>query len=137
MSNTIPEPTWLTAEGVISQLRAIASRIEDLAPLKSEQRKLVRQRLRPHPKSVVEASINVVGVLDTVSQAIGQPLEEVCQLQNDSLRWEAAADEARAFLRGLEGANLIRRRRLAVIATQAYAIGAQLVKAWKRKRRRA
>jgi hypothetical protein len=128
MGNNVPEPTTLTAEAVISQLRAMASQIEELAPLTSEQRKLVRQRLRPHPKSVVEASINVIGVLDSVSQAIGQPLDEVRQLQNESLRWEAAADEARAFLRGLEGANLIRRRRLAVIAAQAYAIGAQLAK---------
>ena len=34
----------------------------------------------------------------------------------------------RAFLKGVEGANLNRRQRLAVIATQAYTIGAQLAK---------
>src|SRR5205085_11802527 len=65
---------------------------------------------------------------DNVSQAIGQPLDEVRQLQDDSIRWEAVADEARAFLKGIEGANLIRRQRLALIGTQAYAIGTQLAK---------
>ncbi len=129
MSNPIPEPsTPLTPEAVIAQLRAMRSSIEDVAPLTRNQRRLVRQRVRAHPKPVVEAAINVIGVLDNVSQAIGQPLDEVRQLQDDSLRWEAAADEARAFLKGIEGANLVRRERLSVIASQAYTIGAQLAR---------
>ena len=123
-----PEAPRLTPEEVIAQLRTVRSQIEDVAPLSLDQRKLVRQRLRNHSKSVVEASINVIGVLDNVSQAIGQPLDEVRQLQDDVLRWDAAADEARAFLKGIEGANLIRRERLALIATQAYTIGTQLAK---------
>jgi hypothetical protein len=49
-------------------------------------------------------------------------------LQDESLRWDAVADEARAFLKGIEGPNLNRRQRLALIATQAYAIGSQLAK---------
>ncbi len=104
------------------------SQIDDAEPLSKEQRKLVRQRLRIQPKSVVEAAINVIGVLDNVSQAIGQPLDEVRQMQDDSLRWDAVAEEARAFTKGIEGGNLIRRRRLALIAMQAYAIGTQLAK---------
>ena len=98
MSNPVPEPTNLSPEAVISQLRTMRSQIEEVAPLTQEQRKLVRQRLRIHPKPIVEASINVIGVLDNVSQAIGQPLDEVRQLQDDALRWDAAADVARAFL---------------------------------------
>ena len=120
--------TKLTPEEVIAQLRAVQSRIEDVAPLSRDQRNRVRQRLRKHPIPVVEASINVIGVLDNVSQAIGQPLDDVRQLQDDSLRWEAAADEARAFLKGIEGGNLVRRQRLTLIATQAYSIGSQLAK---------
>jgi hypothetical protein len=123
-----PDPAKLTPEAVIAQLRTVRSQIDDVAPLTKEQRKLVKQRLRKQPKTVVEASINVIGVLDNVSQAIGQPLDVVRQLQDDSLRWEAVADEARAFLKGIEGANLIRRQRLALIATQAYTIGSQLAK---------
>lgn len=123
-----PDPVKLTAEAVIAELRALSARLDDLAPLTKEQRKLVKQRLRVVPAPVVEASINVIGVLDNVSQAIGQPLDEVRRLQGESVRWEAVADEARAFLKGIEGSNLIRRQRLALIATQAYAIGSQLAK---------
>ena len=123
-----PDPAKLTPEAVIEQLRTMRSQIDEVAPLSKEQRKLVKQRLRLQPKSVVEASINVIGVLDNVSQAIGQPLDDVRQLQDDSLRWDAAAEEARAFLKGIEGGNLIRRQRLALIAMQAYSIGTQLAK---------
>ena len=123
-----PNPAKLAPEAVIAQLRTIRSQIDAVEPLSRDQRKLVRQRLRVLAKPVVEASINVIGVLDNVSQAIGQPLDEIRQLQDDTLRWEAAADEARAFLKGIEGANLIRRQQLAVIAAQAYTIGAQLAK---------
>src|SRR3954452_24906031 len=123
-----PDPVTLTADAVIAQLRTMRSQIEDVAPLSREQRKLIQQRLRLQPKTVVEAAINVIGVLDNVSQAIGQPLDEVRQLQDESLRWDAVADEARAFLKGIEGANLNRRQRLALIATQAYTIGSQLAK---------
>jgi len=74
------------------------------------------------------ASINVLGVLDNVSAAIGQPLDEVRQVQTDAIRWDAVIDEARAFLKNLVGANLVRRQRLALIGTQAYTIGTQLAK---------
>jgi len=123
-----PNPAKLAPEAVIAQLRTMRSQIEDVAPLSKEQRKQVRQRLRKQTKPVVEASINVIGVLDNLSQAIGQPLDEVRQLQDDTLRWDAVADDARAFLKGIEGANLIRRERLALVAMQAYTIGSQLAK---------
>jgi len=136
MSNTVPntpgtsnpDPAKLPPEAVIAQLRTMSSQIENVAPLSKEQTALVKQRLRTQPRPIVEASINVIGVLDNVSQAIGQPIDEVRQLQDDALRWDAAADEARAFLKGIEGANLNRRQRLALIGTQAYAIGSQLAK---------
>src|SRR6266852_4093554 len=133
MSNTTPvssnpDPARMAPEEVIAQLRTIRSQIDEAPPLSKEQSKLVKQRLRMQPASVVEASINVIGVLDNVSQAIGQPLDEVRQLQDDSIRWEAVSDEARAFWKGIEGSNLIRRQQLALIATQAYTIGTQLAK---------
>ncbi|HEX7153586.1 MAG TPA: hypothetical protein VF618_19010 [Thermoanaerobaculia bacterium] len=123
-----PIPVKLEPEEVIAQLRTLRSQIDAVEPLSKEQRKLVRQRLRVLPKPVVEASINVIGVLENLSQAIGQPLDEVRQLQAETLRWEAVVDEARAFLKGIEGANLNRRQRLAVIAGQAYTIGSQMAK---------
>jgi len=128
MSNPVPETTRLNPEAVIAHLRTVRSQIDEVAPLSREQRRLVLHRLRNHPKAVIEASINVLGVLDNVSKAIGQPLDDVRQLQDDAIRWEAAADEARAFLKGIEGANLVRRHRLTLVATQAYAIGTQLAR---------
>ena len=128
MSTTVPESTKLTPEALIAQLRVAQSQLDEIAPLSRDERTLVQKRVRNHSQNVVEASINVLGVLDNVAQAIGQPLDDVRQMQDDTLRWEAAAEEVRAFLKGLEGANLIRRRRLTVIAMQAYTIGTQLAK---------
>jgi hypothetical protein len=118
----------LPPEAVITQLRTLRSQIEEVAPLSQEQRKVVKQRVRLHSKPVLDASINVIGVLENVSQALGQPLDDVRQLQDELLRWDAVVDEARAFLKGIEGATLIRRQRLTLIATQAYTIGMQLAK---------
>lgn len=123
-----PDTAKLTPDEVIAQLRTMRSQIEDVAPLSQEQRGLLKRRLRTQPKTIVEASINVIGVIDNVSQAIGQPLDEVRQLQDDSLRWDAVADEARAFLKGIEGTNLNRHHQLTLIGMQAYSIGTQLAK---------
>lgn len=128
MSSTVPEATKLAPDTVISQLRTMRSQIGEVAPLTQAERNLIKQRLRTQPKVVVEASINVIGVVENVSQAIGQQIEDVRQLQDESLRWEAAAEEARAFLKGLEGSNLKRRQRIMLLATQAYSIGTQLAR---------
>ena len=48
-------------------------------------------------------------------------------MQDESLRWDAVAEDVRAFLNGIEAA-LIRRQRLALIAGQAYTIGTQLAR---------
>jgi len=123
------DPVKLTPDAVIAQLRGMRSQIEDVAPLSQQQRDQLKKRLRTQPKSIVEASINVIGVIDNLSQAIGQPLDEVRQLQDDSLRWDAVAEEARAFLKVIEGANLNRHQQLVLIGMQAYSIGTQLAKA--------
>ena len=104
-----------------------ASQIEDVAPFRRSAQ-VVKQRVRLHTKPVLDASINVIGVLDNVSQAIGQPLGDVRQLQDDVLRWDAVVDEARAFLKSIEGSTLNRRDRLTLIATQAYGS----VRSWQR-----
>lgn len=120
MSTAIPLSPTLGPEDVIEHLRTVESQLESVVPLTKEQRKLLKSRIRNQPRAVVEASINVVGVLGNVSQAIGHPLDEVRQLQDETVQREAAADQTRAFLNALEGANLVRRERLALIATQAY-----------------
>ena len=123
-----PEPSRLSPEGVIAAMRTLRSQIDELQPLPKEQRQAVKRRLRSLTTPVVDASINVMGVLDLLSEAIGQPLEDVRQLQDDTLRWEAVIDEVRAFLKSVESSNLVRRQRLAFVATQAYTLGSQLAK---------
>ena len=50
------------------------------------------------------------------------------QLYDEANRWTAVEDELRAMLSGVAGANLIRRQRIALIAGQAFNIGAQLAR---------
>jgi hypothetical protein len=104
------------------------SHIDEVAPLSKEQRAALKARLRLQKAPIIDASINVMGVLDNVSQAIGQPLDEVRQVQTDAIRWDAVIEETKAFLKNIEGGNLVRRQRLALIGTQAYTIGTQLAK---------
>jgi hypothetical protein len=104
------------------------SQIDQVEALSDKERRQMKQRLRNQTAPVVEASINVLGVLGNVTEAIGQPLDEVRQVQDEALRWDAAIGEARAFLKVIEGTNLVRRQRLALIGSQAYTIGTQLAK---------
>jgi hypothetical protein len=124
-----PQPTTkLTPEAVIEQIRAMRSQVDEVTPMDKTQRLQLKQRARRQPAPVVEASISVIGSSGVVAQAVGQPVEEVLQLQSDVARWALAASEVHSFLQGIEGANLIRRDRLAFIASQAYSFGSQLVR---------
>jgi hypothetical protein len=128
MSNTVPSSTKLTPEAVIEQLRTIWSQLDEVEPLSDDQRAQLKARLRMQKTPIVDASINVMGVLDKLSEAIGQPLDEVRLAQTEAIRWDAMIGEARVFLKNIEGANLVRRQKLALIGTQAYTIGTQLAK---------
>ena len=128
MSNTVPTPTKLAPDAVIEQLRTLQSQIEEVTPLTAAQRAQLKARTRKQPPHVTEASINVIGKSATVAQAVGQPLDEVRQMQLDAVAWDAVADELRGFLKAVEGASVIRRERLTFIGTQAYSFGSQLAK---------
>ena len=88
----------------------------------------MRQVTRRQPPHIVQASISVIGSSGTIAEAVGQPIDDVVQMQTDMSRWALAADELRLFLKGIEGANLVRQQRLAFIASQAYSIGTQLAR---------
>ncbi|HEX9458488.1 MAG TPA: hypothetical protein VGA84_05055 [Thermoanaerobaculia bacterium] len=117
----------LTPEAVVEQLRATRAQIDEVTPLTPAERQSVRNRTRTSDP-VLQASINVIGVLDIVEQAVGQPADEVRQLYADTNRWTAVEDELRAMLNGVSGANLIRRQRLDFVAAQAYNIGTRLAR---------
>ena len=108
-------------------LRAMRAQIGEVTPLTSAQRITLRSRTRTS-NPILQASINVIGALDNVSQAVGQPADDVRQMIDDANRWTAVEDEFRTMLSGIAGANLIRRQRVALIASQAFSIGGQLAR---------
>lgn len=128
MSNTVPTTTKLTPAAVIEQLNALKSQIEEVTPISSAQRAILKARTRKQPPHIMEASINVIGNSETVAQAVGQPLDEVRQLQMDVVAWDAVRDELHNFLKAVDSASVVRRERLAFISSQAFSFGAQLAK---------
>jgi hypothetical protein len=121
-----PAPT-LTPEAVVEQLRAMRVQIGEVTPLTREQRRALRNGANTS-NPILQASINVIGALDNVSHAIGQPAGGVRQMYDEANRWTAVEDELRTMLSGVAGANLIRRQRVALIAAQAFTIGSQLAR---------
>jgi hypothetical protein len=124
----IPQPApTLTPEEVVDGLRAMRAQIAVVTPLTPQQRVALRNRTKTS-NPVLQASINVIGALDNVSLALGQPASDVRQLYDEANRWTAVEDELRTMLSGVAGANLIRRQRVALVAAQAFSIGAQLAR---------
>jgi hypothetical protein len=124
----IPQPApALTPEAVVEQLRTMRGQMGEVTPLTPAQRAVLRNQSRTS-NPILQASINVIGALDNVAQAVGQPAEDVRQMYDESNRWTAVEDELRTMLNGVAGANLIRRQRIALVAAQAYTIGTQLAR---------
>jgi hypothetical protein len=123
-----PQPApALTPEAVVEALRAIRAQIGEVTPLTAAQRATLRSRTRTS-NPILQASINVIGALANVEQAVGQPADDVRQMLDEANRWTAVEDEFRTMLSGISGANLIRRQRITLIASQAFSIGAQLAR---------
>jgi hypothetical protein len=79
-----PAPT-LAPQAVVEQLRAMRAQIGEVTPLTPEQRRMLSGRKRT-PSQIVHASISVIGALDNVAQALGQPADEVRQMVEDADR---------------------------------------------------
>jgi hypothetical protein len=123
-----PPVTNLDPEVVVEQLRSIRSQMAEVNPLTQAQKRALRDQTRKQSDAILASSINVIGALDNVALAVGQKPEDVRQLQTDWNRWTAVIDELRGLLNGVEGANLVRRQQLTLIAQQAVAIGTQLAR---------
>ena len=121
-----PAPT-LDPAAVVEQLRAIRAQIGEVTPLTTAERQMLRRRSKTS-NPVLQASINMIGAHDQVSLAVAQPADGVRRLYEEANRWTAVEDELRTMLEGVAGANLVRRRRVALIAGQAYNIGTQLAR---------
>ncbi len=124
----IPQPApTLSPEVVVEQLRVMRGQIGEVSPLTPDQRKTLRNQTRT-TNQILQASINVIGALDNIAQAVGQPADNVRQLFDEANRWTAVEDELRGMLNGVAGANLIRRQRVALVTAQAFTIGVQLAR---------
>ena len=123
-----PQPqTALTPDAAIAQIRAMRAQLPEVATLTAKQRATLRNSSQTS-EPIVQASLNVIGVSDVVSTALGQPLDNVRALQQDAILWKAVEEEARNLVTGIAGANAMRRHTLATIGAQAYAIGSQVAK---------
>jgi len=121
-----PQPaTPVTADAIIEQVRTLRSQLPAVAALTSKQRRALRVSAA-NSGPIAQASLNVIGVSENVSAALGQPIDTVRSLQQDGILWEAAEEEVRNLLAGIAGANAIRRQKLAQLGAKAYAIGTQL-----------
>jgi len=124
----IPQPApTLDPEAVVDQLRALRQKIGEVTPLSTAERNALRSRART-TNAILQASINVIGASDQVSQAIAQPADAVRGMYDEANRWTAVEDELRTMLHGVAGANLVRRQRLALLAGQAYKVGTELAR---------
>ena len=122
-----PPAPALAPEAVVEQLRTLSGQIGEVTQLTPAQRKTLRKAGNPS-NSILQSSINVIGALDVVAQAVGQPADEMRQLCDENNRWTAVEDQLRTMLNGVAGANLIRRQRIALVAGRAYNIGTQLAR---------
>lgn len=123
-----PQPaSVLGPEAVVERLRALRSEMGELTPLSTEQRRALSPRTRTS-NSEQQASINIIGALEIVSQSVGQPAGDVRQMVEEANRWTAVEDELRVLLNGVSGANLVRRRRIEFLTRQAANIGSQLAR---------
>ena len=68
------------------------------------------------------------GSSPTPDSRLPTPHSDVRRLSDEANRWLVAEGELRARLNGVAGANLIRRQRIALIASQAFNIGTQLAR---------
>jgi hypothetical protein len=121
-----PAPS-LAPKMVIDQVRSLRAQLPAVAALTLKQRRALRTGA-VNAEPIVQASLNVIGVSENVSSALGQPIDTVRELQQDAILWKAAEEEVRNLLAGIAGANAIRRQKLAQLGSKAYIIGTQLAR---------
>jgi hypothetical protein len=116
----------VTADELVQELRALSARLPQFeTTLLSEKRRI---QLANIDERFVAAAANAIGTTPDVQPLLGSSDEELRGATEESLRWTAAIDAARALLANLEYANARRRQRVGLIALQAYSICKQLVR---------
>ncbi len=121
-------PTTLTPDVAIEQVKTMRSQLPEVSALSAKQRRAMMRNPKRNSEPIVQASLNVIGVSDHVSAALGTPVDDVRTLQQDAILWKAVEEEVRNLLAGIAGANQLRRQKLADLGAKAYIIGSQLAK---------
>lgn len=116
-----------TPEEYVDRLRALREEMAEVQPLTAAERKALRNQIITSD-AVLNSSINIVDAHPLVQQSIARTSDELRVMQAEANRWTAVEAELHALLKGVSGANLIRRQRLSVLALQAYLVGAQLAR---------
>jgi hypothetical protein len=122
-------PPLLTPDQAIEQLRLLRAQMPNVEPLTDQERKVARAqaRLGLSPEAV-QASINVIGATDVVAQGVEMPAASAQQFLDETGRWTAVEAELKQFLGGVADANLIRRKRLGILAAKAYGIAREVAR---------
>jgi DNA primase len=121
-----PQPPMLTPDQAVEQLQALLTQVPVEQALTAQERKALRRSLRLSD-TVVQASFSVIDASDTLSNSVAKP-DEARQLVGDSNLWTTFENELRGALQRVADANIVRRQRARLIASQAYAMGQQLAR---------
>jgi DNA primase len=121
-----PQPPMLAPDQAVEQLQALLAQVPVEQSLTSQERKALRRSLRLSD-TVVQASFSVIDASDTLSNSVAKP-DEARQLVGDSNLWTTFENELRGALQRVADANIVRRQRARLIASQAYAMGQQLAR---------
>jgi hypothetical protein len=125
---TANETPMLTPEEVLEQVRAMKGRIPEFVQLPNNRStRELRRAARINPEFAREA-FGTVSASQAVQSAIGNSPAELVQAEEEMTRWAFVESELSALLRGVAAANVIRRKRIAHAALQAYNVSKELVK---------
>src|SRR5258708_2509044 len=112
---------------LVAQLRAMRALVPEYTQLPVPEKKAIVVVAKATDPDFVQSAINSIGASSNVQQAVGSTPEQVRQDTIDALSWTAVEEEARSFLNGIVGANLVRRYRIGKTALAAYSIATRLV----------
>jgi hypothetical protein len=120
-------PEQIDPNTIIETLRQWQSLVPDFRTLTTAETIQLR-RAATMPDDWTNAAISTAGESPTIVSAIQSTVEEMREEKLNILRWEAAEQELRVFLKGVAGGNLIRRHRLGLKTLQIYGISRHLIR---------
>src|SRR5258708_7689077 len=111
-TNTAPAAAQDTAAGtpdaIVQQLRTIRAQIPEYTQLAIPDAQAIHRAAYLNA-DFVDAAINAVGASDVIQAAVGVTDAGLRAQNEEAGRWSAVEDELRAMLKGVAGANLVRR----------------------------